>query len=408
MKIVIATAVYYPQINGVAVFSHNLAVGLVDRGHEVMVICPSQTGKSYEKIVDGVRTVYLRSVDAKVYPDQIHAVPEKKRFLGVKLPHLWYKNGFRVSVFPSQEVKAALDSFQPEVVHVQVSDPIGLSVVSYARKHNIPIVTTEHNQPEVLTDPLRVPKLMKKPANYLLSTYFRNRQSKSDFVTMPTEQAIRGLLREKELSVPVAAVSNGVDLSHFKPGKAKEAIYKKFDIPSDKLTVLYVGRVDPEKKVGTVIEAFLKAGVDNSQLVIVGDGVDRARLEHKYGELKNVYFLGRVTGEDLYELYRIGDVFATASEIETQGIVLIEAAACGLPLIAVDKGAVSEVCLDEENGYLCEPGSVPEIAAAIKKILDDDKLRAQFSKKSLEIAKEHDFETTLDKFINIYKKVTSR
>ena len=79
-----------------------------------------------------------------------------------------------------------------------------------------------------------------------------------------------------------------------------------------------------------------------------------------------------------------------------------------MPLIAVDKGAVSEVCIDEENGYLCEPGSVPEIAAAIKKILVDDKLRARFSKKSLEIAKEHDFETTLDKFTNIYKKVTSR
>ena len=51
---------------------------------------------------------------------------------------------------------------------------------------------------------------------------------------------------------------------------------------------------------------------------------------------------------------------------------------------------------------------MPEIAAAIKKILVDDKLRARFSKKSLEIAKEHDFETTLDKFTNIYKKVTSR
>ena len=153
MKIVIATAVYYPQINGVAVFSHNLAVGLVKRGYEVIVICPSQTGKSYEENVDGVRTVYLKSVDAKVYPDQIHAIPEKKRFLGVKLPHLWYKNGFRISVFPSQEIKAVLDGFQPDVVHVQVSDPIGLSVVSYARKHDIPVVTTEHNQPEVLTDP---------------------------------------------------------------------------------------------------------------------------------------------------------------------------------------------------------------------------------------------------------------
>ena len=53
-------------------FSYNLAVGLVKRGHEVIVICPSQTGKSYEENVDGVRTVYLKSVDAKVYPDQIH------------------------------------------------------------------------------------------------------------------------------------------------------------------------------------------------------------------------------------------------------------------------------------------------------------------------------------------------
>ena len=101
-------------------------------------------------------------------------------------------------------------------------------------------------------------------------------------------------------------------------------------------------------------------------------------------------------------------MFATASEIETQGIVLIEAAACGLPLIAVDAGAVSEVCIDGENGYLCEPGSVPEIAAAMKKILTDDELRAKFSKKSLAVAKEHDFETTLDRFINIYNKVIEK
>jgi glycosyltransferase involved in cell wall biosynthesis len=336
-------------------------------------------------------------------------VPEKRRFLGLKLPHLWYKNGFKVSVFPNQEIKAALSSFKPDVVHVQVSDPIGLSVVSYAKKNNIPVVTTEHNQPEVLTDPLHMPRIMKRPTNYLLSAYFRNRQSKSDFVTMPTEQAIRGLLKgNKDLGVPIAAVSNGVDLSRFKPGKTSDVIYKKYSIPTDKLTVLYVGRVDPEKKVGTVIEAFLKAEVDNSQMVIVGDGVDKAKLENKFGKLDDIHFLGRVAGDDLYELYKIGDVFATASEIETQGIVLIEAAACGLPVIAVDKGAVSEVCLDEENGYLCEPGSVPEIAAAIKKILSDEKLRERFAKKSLEIAKEHDFETTLDKFINIYNKVTER
>lgn len=413
MKIVIATAVYYPQVNGVAVFSHNLAVGLARRGHEVMVICPSQTGKNYKRTIDGVETVYLRSVDVKVYPDQIHKVPEKKKVLGVKMPRVFYRKGFRVSVFPQVEIRKALDEFRPDVVHVQVSDPIGLSVVSYARRKGVPVVTTEHNQPEVLTEPLHIPGVVRKPVNALLSAYFRNRQSKSDFVTMPTEQAIRNLLSKHEIGVPVVAVSNGVDLSSFKPMKAKDSIYDTYGILRGVPTVVYIGRVDPEKQVGLVISAFKEAlgKVPKAQLIIVGDGVDKARLEKKVAEWglgESVKFLGRIVSDDLYELYRVGDVFATASEIETQGIVLIEAAASGLPLIAVDKGAVSEVCRNGKNGFLCKPGEVSEISDALTKILSDKKLREKYSKKSLEIAKEHDFEKTLDKFINIYSRLVNQ
>ena len=411
MRICISTAVYYPQTNGVAVFSHNLAEGLVRRGHEVIVICPSRTGKNHVEMQDGVKVYYLRSVDAKVYPDQIHPVPEKREVFGVKVPRLVYRHGFRVSVFPQLEVKKALDEFRPEVVHVQISDPIGLSVVSYARHHGIPVVTTEHNQPEVLTEPLRVPGVMKKGANAMLSAYFRNRQSKSDFVTMPTERAIRELIGDGVgFPVPVAAVSNGVDLSHFKPGQVSKELYEKYGIDASTPMVLYVGRVDPEKKVELVVKAFKEARkiVPKMQLVVVGDGVDRLRLEGKYGATTGVKFLGKVLPPDLYELYKMGSVFATASEIETQGIVLIEAAASGLPLIAVNKGAVSEVCLNGENGYLCKPGSVEEISEAIVKIMSDDKLREKFAKQSVEVAHEHDFEKTLNKFINIYQKVVQK
>ena len=410
MKVVIATAVYYPQINGVAVFSHNLAIGLVKRGLEVLVICPSQTGRNYTRTVDGVKTVYLKSVQAKVYPDQIHPLPQKKRIMGLKVPTLFYRYGFRVSVFPQREIKKALDKFGPDVVHVQVSDPIGLSVVSYARKRGIPVVTTEHNQPEVLTSSFKIPELMKKPFNALLYSYFRNRQSKSDFVTMPTKQAIDNLLREHELGVPVAAISNGVDLTNFRPGKVAPAIYEKFGISKDKQKVLYVGRIDPEKRVETVIRAFKRARkfVPNTELIIVGDGVDKARLEQMYaGDDAGIRFLGRVLPPDLYDLYRVGDVFVTASEIETQGIVLIEAAAVGLPLIAVDRGAVKEVCIDGRNGFLCRPRDEEQISEAIVKLLGDDKLCKKFSGASLEIAKEHDFETTLDRFINIYDGLIS-
>jgi len=410
VRIVIATAVYHPMINGVAVFAHNLAMGLVARGNEVVVICPSRTGKNYVLMEDGVEVHYLRSVQVKVYPDQIHDVPEKKSILGVKLPTL-YRHGFRVSVFPAIEVRKILDDFLPDVVHVQVSDPIGLSVVSYARKNGIPVVTTEHNQPEVLTEPLRVPKLVKKPVDALLSAYFVNRQSKSDFVTMPTKKAIYKLLDGKDIEVPVAAVSNGVDLSAFHPGRVSREFCEKYGVPFGRPVVLYVGRVDPEKSVGSVIEAFASAHerVPSAVLVIVGDGVDKIRLMDLVVErpelVDSVFFAGRVTPPDLYEFYQLGDVFATASEIETQGIVLVEAAASGLPLIAVDKGAVSEICVDGENGFLCEPGDVAGIAEAMVRVLSDDVLRKKYSKRSVEIASEHDFEKTLDKFINIYKRV---
>ncbi len=409
MKILISTAVYYPQINGVAVFSHNLAMGLAQRGYEVMVICPSQNGKNYVKTEDGVKVHYLKSVEAKVYPDQIHSVPEKKKVAGVSLPRLLYRHGFRVSVFPGHEVRKIMEDCRPDVVHVQVSDPIGLSVVSYARKKGIPIVTTEHNQPEVITEPLKVPGLVKRPINALLVSYFRNRQSKSDFVTMPTEQAIQNLLAEHELKIPIAAVSNGVDLTNFKPGQARAEIYEKYNIPKGVPIVLYVGRVDPEKRVGLVIKAFKQARkkIPKSEMVIVGDGVDKQKLEKEFGRDEGVHFLGRVMPPDLYELYKIGAVFATASEIETQGIVLIEAAATGLPLIAVDKGAVSEICIDGKNGYLCEPGNADEMARAIAKIIGDPKLEKEFAKNSLKIAHEHDFKKTLDKFENIYRHLIS-
>lgn len=409
MKIVIATAVYYPMINGVAVFSHNLALGLVRRGHKVMVICPSQTGKNYTRMVDGVKMVYLKSVETKIYPDQIHETNNKRKIFGKEVKRPFYKHGFRVAVFPEREIKKALDEFQPDVAHVQVSDSIGLSVVSYAKRHNIPVVTTEHNQPEVITNQLGIPSPIRKVANVLLSNYFVSRQSKSDFVTMPTKQAVDNLIlsRDEEFPVPVAVVSNGVDLSCFKPKQGGAEVFRRHGLKEGVPTVLYVGRVDSEKKVNVVVDAFMwvLAKVPEAQLVVVGDGTDRIPLMNKVKNYPNIHFLGRIVPPELYEVYRIGDVFVTASEIETQGIVLIEAAASGLPLVAVDAGAVGEICQDQKNGFLCKPGDVAEIAEAIVQILTDTKKREGFAKESARIAKEHDFETTLDKFINIYERV---
>ena len=429
MKIAIAAAVYYPMINGVAVFSHNLAVGLAARGHEVMVLCPSQTGKAHVEAQDGVKVVYLKAQELKLYPDQIHKPVKKTRLtVGNWQLKIGYQHGFRIALSPGKAVAVALEEFRPDVVHVQVQDLIGQAAVRWARQNGTPVVSTEHNQPEVLVRPLGVPKALARPIEAALSAYFVHRQNLSDFATMPTQDAIKNLImtQGKEFKVPVAAVSNGVDLSNFKPGKAPAEIYKKYGLDAKARTVLYIGRVDPEKRVDLVLEAYARmARRDNervsenapqdegqrktaTQMVIVGDGVAKAKLQQqakRLGIAHEVHFLGRAVPPELYELYKVGDVFATASEIETQGIVLIEAAATGLPLIAVDKGAVREVCQNERNGYLCRPGDVEQMSEAMAKILGDTKLRKKFSENSLKIAAEHDFEHTLEQFENIYARV---
>ena len=410
MKIAITTPVYYPQINGVAVFSHNLAMGLASRGHEVLVITPSHTGDRHVSNSSGVKVAYLDATKLYVYPDQIHTVPKKKKLI--------YKHSLKASVIPGRQIRKILDEFQPDVIHIQGSDPIGLSTTKYAKRHHIPLVMTEHNQPEVLTESLPLTGVLKKPANAALSSYFRKRLSQADFVTMPTKMAAGHLFNSKELKVPFEAISNGVDLSAFKPGKVPEALYQKYGISKGVPIILYIGRLDPEKKVSVVLEAFkefLKKCNDNkldrlskTLLVVVGDGVDKNRLVRealRMGISDSVKFLGRVVGEDLYNIYRMGNVFVTASEVETQGIVLIEAAATGLPLVAVDAGAVSEVCLDKVNGFLLKPGDSSGMSEAIYKILSDPRLLGQMSKKSIEIASEHDLEKTIDKFIEIYQKV---
>jgi len=411
MKIVISTAVYYPMTNGVAVFSHNLAKGLVEKGHEVLVICPSLTRKNQVKTEDGVKVARLKSIKIPVYPDQVAPIPEKKHFLGIDWPHLFYKNGFRVSVFPAREIKELLDNFQPDIIHCQISDPIGLSVVSYAKKNHIPVVTTEHNQPDVITDQFKILKPIKKPVDAMLNAYFVSRQKHSDFVTMPTQQSIDILLSNtKNFPIPVAAISNGVDLTAFTPGNPSPKLYQKYHIPEKAPVALYVGRLDPEKQVGLALEAFAKVSkkIPEAVFVIVGEGVDRLNLENlskTLGISKKIIFTGRILPPELYEIYKVGDVFITASEIETQGIVLIEAAATGLPLIAVDAGAVSEIVKTDENGYLCEPKNVSELAAALEKILSNPNLQKKFSENSLKLSRPHDLKNTIKSFEEIYEKL---
>lgn len=385
MKILIAADLNFPVINGVATFTRNLAHGLAARGHEVLVIAPSQTGKRYKE-VDGNYVV--------------------TRTTAIPLP--LYQN-IRASLSPMREVKKIIDEFDPDVIHIQMLMWIGQAAMKYGNKVGIPIVSTNHAMPENLMDNLKLLAPLARPINYMLRDYGRRFHSKADFVTMPTQSAIGMFRIAEKMTVPMKAVSNGIDLSRFTTDKAPAEIYKKYDLPTDTPIVTYVGRTDAEKHIWALVKAFDRALKQvKAHLLIVGDGSDAENLRALVAELgigKSVTFAGRVPEEDLAPLHRVGTIFAMPSPMELQSIATLEAMASGKPVVAIDAGALGELCHNDVNGFLCEQDNDVEIGDSIVKILKDPALQKRFSEASLKIARENDLDYTLDQFIAIYEDV---
>jgi glycosyltransferase involved in cell wall biosynthesis len=388
MKILIAADLHWPTINGVATFSRNLAQGLAERGHEVVVIAPSQrrSGRPYEE-VDGNYTI--------------------KRVASVPFP--FYQN-FRISLAPQIEIRRIFQDFQPDIVHLQMCLTIGNVTQRYALKYGIPIVATNHAIPDNLLDNLRLLAPMSRPISYVITEYGVRFHAKVDYVTLPTKSAI-DMFGEERLSVPVEPVSNGIDLSKFTPSPASASIYAKFHIPHNKPIITYVGRTDAEKHLYVLVEAFAKmVHVSNIEphLVIVGAGTDLDRLKNLTYELRihsHVTFTGRVTDEEIIDLQKVGDIFAMPSPAELQSIATLEAMASGKPVVGVDAGALGELCQDNVNGYLCAKDDIEGFSEALLELVNNEKKRAKFSAASLAIAKTHDIAHTLDKFESIYGQV---
>lgn len=382
MKILIASDLHYPTINGVATFSRNLARGLAARGHEVLVIAPSQTGKKCKE-VDG-NHVIVRTAS---------------------VPFPFYQN-FRISLNPAREVKKIIDDFDPDVIHIQMLMWIGQAAMRYGNKYGIPIVSTNHAMPENLMDNLRMLAPVSRPINYILKAYGARFHSKADVITMPTQSAI-DMFDVAKLGMKIEAVSNGIDLARFSPGPVADDVYDRFNLPKDTPIVSYVGRLDAEKHLPVLLRAFVRVQsvLPNTHLLIVGDGTERPLLQtmaHELGISHDVTLTGRVSDKDLEALHRVGTVFCMPSPAELQSIATLEAMASGQPVVAVDAGALRELCQNERNGYLTEQDDDEAIARGLIAIIEDPALREEMSEESLAIANTHDLQTTLSRFEEIY------
>jgi glycosyltransferase involved in cell wall biosynthesis len=389
MKILISSDLYWPTVNGVSTAARTLAQGLAGRGHEVLVIAPSQTGKKYKEI-DGNYTIARTA--STIFP--------------------FYQN-FRICLYPYREVKKIIKDFNPDVVHMMGFLMISQAVMKYAQKYDIPTVSTNHSMPENLMDNLKRLAPLSRPINYVMKEYIVRFHKKTDYFTMPTQSALDIFkLSTRKLKIPVEAVSNGIDLSRFTPTSPPQNIFDKYKIPTDKPIVSYIGRVDAEKHINVLINAFNRVvEKHDAHMIIVGKGTETDNLLDQamsLGLADKITFPGCVSEQEIVDFHKLGTVFCMASPVELQSIVMLEAMASGKPVVAVDAGPLKELCQDGRNGFLCETDNDKEIADAILKIISDPTLAESMGKESIKIAATHDLQKTLTRYEQIYQKVINR
>lgn len=398
LRVMIVTDQYEPMIGGVPTVTKELAAGLAGRGHAVAVVAPSATRHGHGHGHGAANSV---TVD----------------FRG-SLPWPWYE-GQRLGVLPPARAGALISAFKPDVVHLHSPLTLGAAARPAARRRHVPVVYTNHYLPLNVWPTAGRPWRARDAAFYAYVTGFANR---CDLVTAPTATALR-LLREHGLRTPSQAVSNGVDLDRFRAEAAGRyeaaALRFKYDLPAGRPLVLSVGRLSVEKRADVLIAALARLPHGNGArdvdagapvLVLAGTGPDAGRLRslaRHYGVGDLVRFPGFVTDDDLPGLYRLADVFAIASPAELQSLVTMEAMASGLPVVAVDAGALSELVHPGENGFLAAPGNAAEIADSLALLSRDADLRARMSKASLRIIGGHDGHRLLSRWESIYRALAS-
>ncbi len=308
--------------------------------------------------------------------------------------------GGRVVVAPVRLARE-LTSFRPDVIHNHSMAAIGIQTLVAARWLGFPILGTCHVYLAGFLGytPLQLGQLPGMDAiawRYTLAFFNR-----FPLVTTPS-QVMAGELAAHGLRVPVVPVSNGVDTHLFRP--APQALGQ------DGITVLHVGRLSYEKNVDLLLRAFARmAGqCPAARLTIVGDGPDRDALARLAGELglgERVRFTGFVPHERLPALYRAADLFATASAIETQGLVVLEAMACGLPVAGVDALALPEAVHHGDNGFLAPAGDEAALAQYLAHLVADAGLRKRMGAASRRMAEQHGLEWVAAQYEGLYRQV---
>jgi len=387
MRIAYLTQSYPPMVSGASLAVQMLAEGMAEQGHQVLVLTSSDRDEPYTQQNKSLTVYHNRSL---LNP---------------------FRVGQRYTRGAHRENTKLLCDFEPDIIHVHDPFQFAHTGLKYCQKRAIPIIITTHQLPWFVKAyfPKRpgVGKLIEKGlwiySNWLLQKF--------DKVISPTHTIANVVHRQTGINPDV--INYGIELDYFyngsKNGSVEITLRKKFNIPLGVPILLHVGRLDLDKSVEIVIRAAARSMSGNdAHLLVIGDGTERIRLVRLCKDLGvggRSHFPGYITSrQELAYVYRTAAIFVTASEIETQGIVLLEAAACGLPIVAVNATCIPEIVKDGFNGFLVAPRDVDSMANRLIKLLLDRENAKLMGEAGCSIGKKFSKQNMIDEHAYLYAK----
>lgn len=382
MRIGFFTNNYLPRHTGVAHSLENFRLALESLGNDVFIFAPRYSKKD----------------------------EENKKLFRYKSIRLHRNLGFlRAIPFPhSSKIRKKIKDLNLDIIHSHHPYILGKTALKYAKDLNLPIVFTVHTPYYQYIESMLggIGELI-SPLILESNIAYANR---CNLAIVPTK-TLKEKLKKAGLKSKIAVLPSGIQLEKFNQIK-KEVARKKLQLNLSDNIFLTVGRLTYEKNTDFIIESFsiIAQALKRAKLIIVGNGFDKARLVRLATSLnlkQNILFTGGIPYNKLPLYYSAADIFLYASIIDTQGLVLCEAMASGLPIIATSQAiGTRDLVKNNQVGFLVKPKTNLFGRKAIELAKSKTKL-AEFSRNALREAKKYDHLALARKLENIYLSLVS-
>jgi phosphatidylinositol alpha 1,6-mannosyltransferase len=307
---------------------------------------------------------------------------------GASLP--FYKE-FRIGLETRRRLRAVMERFRPDVVHIASPATLGYQAARVASELGIPSVAIYQTDLVGFAERYGIPGGARAMARLT-----RRIHVGVDRTLAPSTASIRQL---EALAVPsLTRWPRGVDQVLFEPAKRDEDLHARL-APKGERLVGYIGRLAPEKELELLAHV---AGLDNVRLVVVGGGPEEQRLR---ALLPGAAFLGVLHGDELARAYATLDVFVHTGRHETYCQSAQEALASGVPVVAPRSGGPIDVVDDTVAGFLYEPGDGEDMAAYVRRLVEDPMLRLRMSRDARRSVAGRSWQAVNDLLVRNYREV---